>query len=71
MWNKVVKFLKADWKWLQVKSNRRRLYQICTVFGPAIVLIGFATPEQVDHWLDIAGLLLLSVGGTNLARKHS
>lgn len=69
--NKVVKFLKADWDWLKKIKNRRRVYKVLTVLGPVLVAAGFATPDRVDHWLNIAGLLLLSLGGTNLARKNS
>lgn len=71
MWTKVVKFLKADWAWLQNRDNRRRVYKVFTILGPLIVGTGFATSAQVTHWLDIAGLLLLSLGGTNLARKNT
>jgi hypothetical protein len=58
----MLKFLKLEWKWLEVSDNRKKTYRFLR-FGAAPILIaaGFATPNQVAVWLDVAsGLLLFS-----------
>jgi hypothetical protein len=56
--------------WLEVQSNRAKLYRLASVLGPLLIAAGLLSDDELGSVLAILGALT-GFGGNRLADKHS